>query len=251
MVGAGLSRKRWRLRSTSSCTAIAPDSLGWQRSHLPVAFSSRSTCASWATAIEAPRPAITKTRAALRMSHVFSSCHSTRRPAPDCSAARSCRTRAVAVRRSGTACSSPCQGRSGSNCFLFRPAAWGRSRRRRNRRRSAAIPACVVETGKLLIGLKHKTPLVVAQREGPELLGGHVRRQMHLVGLAAIERVARGVDVSNRVLRALAHHSGDHRWCDPRRVEVDKAAGVQHASAIFEKFMAATGDGVLHTPSPG
>src|SRR5260370_24416789 len=45
----------------------------------------------------------------------------------------------------------------------------------------------------LLVGLEHGASLVVVERKGPEILGGHIRRHVQFVSLAAVERIALGV----------------------------------------------------------
>src|SRR5580658_3068194 len=66
------------------------------------------------------------------------------------------------------------------------------------------------DAGELLVGLEHRTGLVVVGNEGPEVLGGDVGRQVDFVGLAAVERVALRIGDGGSVLRALAHNLRRH-----------------------------------------
>ena len=50
-------------------------------------------------------------------------------------------------------------------------------------------PFLAADCGESLIGLEHRTSLVVVNHNRPEILRGNTRRQMEFVGLAAIQRL--------------------------------------------------------------
>ena len=98
-----------------------------------------------------------------------------------------------------------------------------------------------VDSRELLIGLQFGAGLVVIERERPEGFHRHIRRHMHLVGLAAIERVALGIHVGHGIDRTLAIRRLGHRGRDPRRVEVEVGAGIEVAGIVLvEEQIAAT-----------
>ena len=96
-----------------------------------------------------------------------------------------------------------------------------------------------VDARETLVGLQHAAGLVVAEREGPEVLGGNVRRQVDLVGLAAVEGIAVLVQISDGVLGSLAHVLHGHGRGDAGGVEVHVDAGIEQALAVQEEVIAA------------
>src|SRR3990172_4798086 len=79
------------------------------------------------------------------------------------------------------------------------------------RLRRGARKALTPGPRKALRGLWHRTGLVVVERERPELRRGDVRRQRHLVGLGAVERIAAGIQNAEQILRADIGQPHDHR----------------------------------------
>jgi hypothetical protein len=49
-------------------------------------------------------------------------------------------------------------------------------------------PFLAADCGESLIGLEHRARMIVIDHDRPEVLRGDIRRQMQLVGLAAIQR---------------------------------------------------------------
>src|SRR6516162_8999016 len=95
------------------------------------------------------------------------------------------------------------------------------------------------ETWEMLVSLEHRARLVVVKHHRPEVLRRDVRRQVQLVGLRAVQRLALGVDERDGVLQALANILGGHRGRDAGRVEEEERARVEHASAVVLELVAA------------
>src|SRR5580700_902995 len=85
-------------------------------------------------------------------------------------------------------------------------AAFGRGWAKPNIYRAVGVDdnalCLAADAGELFIGLQHRAGLIVIDNERPEILRWDVRRQVNLVGLAAVQRLAFGVHERGSVLRA-------------------------------------------------
>ena len=94
-----------------------------------------------------------------------------------------------------------------------------------------------------MIGLEHGACLVVVENERPEVLGGNVRRQVNLVGLAPVEGIALGINVGAGVLRTFPDHFRGHRGRDPGGIEEEARVSVEEAHAVLLEFITAAYEG--------
>ena len=119
-----------------------------------------------------------------------------------------------------------------------RAAPSGRSTRRPSRRRSTSRPLFWLLTlGNCWIGLQHRAGLVVVDDHRPEVLDRDVGRQMQPVVLAAVERIAVGIQRRPRIGRALADDLRVHRRRDAGgEEEVHERSGIEvgHAGLPLE-----------------
>src|SRR6516225_8689631 len=95
------------------------------------------------------------------------------------------------------------------------------------------------EAWELLVSLEHRARLIVVEHHRPEVLRRDVRRQVQLVGLPAVQRLALGVNERDGVLRTFPDGLGIHRGRDAGRVEEEERTRVEHANAVLLELVAA------------
>src|SRR6516162_3106769 len=89
------------------------------------------------------------------------------------------------------------------------------------------------------VSLELRARLIVVEHHRTEVLCRDVRRQVQLVGLPAVQRLALGVNERDGVLRTFPDVLGGHRGRDGGRVKEEERARVEHANPVLLELVAA------------